>query len=248
MTGGMTMRWQQLKGLVLIAMVVVAMGVMLLHVWRTFWGPSPASAVDARPGLAASRPASAGAGAAAQVLPGPVNIGFAQDMSLHHEQALYMARLALVHGTPRVRAMAEGIVNQQLKEIGYMQGWLLLWDAPSASDSDDMRWMRQAYTAARTHDPVYEQFIESCLKGEGMPGMARPHELEDLAALREDAFDSAFLAMMIRHHQGALVMARFAAEYAESAAVQGFARTMAAEQRREMGQMMTLLTALQRGG
>jgi uncharacterized protein (DUF305 family) len=176
----------------------------------------------------------------------PVNVGFAQDMSLHHEQALIMARLALANGTPSVHALAESIVNQQLKEIGYMQGWLLLWEASPTGDADDMPWMKKAYTDARRHDPGYEQFIASCATGQGMPGMATPQELEQLSTQRGAAFDRAFLAMMVRHHQGAVVMSRFASEYAETEIVRGFARSIASEQRREMIQMMTMLTAMQR--
>jgi uncharacterized protein (DUF305 family) len=176
---------------------------------------------------------------------GPVDIGFAQDMTLHHEQALHMAKLALAHGTPQVHALADGILHQQLKEIGYMQGWLMLWDASATAASDDMRWMKTAYDQAQRHDPVYEQFIASCLAGQGMPGLATAGELEALSELRQAAFDSRFLALMIRHHQGAVVMARFAAEHAESEAVRGFARTIAAEQRREMAQMMVWLSAVQ---
>jgi uncharacterized protein (DUF305 family) len=211
--------------------------------WRTFRGASLTLPADA-----AASATAAGTTARSAMSTGPVNIGFAQDMSLHHEQALYMARLALTRGTPRVHALAEGIVNQKLKEIGYMQGWLLLWDAPAAAETDDMRWMKDAYVAARKRDPVYEQFIESCTTGQGMPGLAKPAELEHLATLEGDAFDGQFLALMIRHHQGAMVMSRFTSEHAESEAVTGFARSIAAEQRREMGQMMGLLNALQRSG
>lgn len=207
------------------------------------------AAPDARPGGTAMQAAGpAGPPMPAAQAAGPVDIGFAQDMSLHHEQALTMARLALAHGTPRVRPLAEGIVNQQLKEIGAMQGWLMLWDAPATSATDDMRWMRDAYEASRRHDPVYEQYIESCARGEGMPGMATVDDMEGLSALRDAAFDTRFLALMVRHHQGAAVMARFAAEHARAEPVRTFARTIAAEQRRETIQMATLLAMLRRPG
>lgn len=174
---------------------------------------------------------------------GPVDIGFAQDMSLHHEQALTMARMAIVRGSPRVKLLAQGIVDQQLKEIGYLQGWLMLWGRPSVADAADMVWMKQAYARSPRRDPAYDQFIESCVKGEGMPGAATAEELASLEAMDASTarFDQVFLSLMIRHHQGAVVMARFAAEYAELEAVKGVARAMAAEQRQEMATMLTLL-------
>lgn len=167
-----------------------------------------------------------------------VDTGFAQDMSLHHEQALTMARLALSRGSPRVQALAQGIVNQQLRELGVMQGWLMLWDAPLMAGRDDMAWMRDAYARSPQREPEYDRFIEGCIRGDGMPGLATPAQLEALADVRnEAAFDHAFLALMVRHHQGAVVMARFASEHAGLATVRDFARGVAAEQQQELGQM-----------
>lgn len=173
---------------------------------------------------------------------GPVDIGFAQDMSLHHEQALTMAQMALTRASPRVQVLARGIVHQQLKELGMMQGWLMLWAAPPVAERDDMAWMRDAYARSPRRDPAYDRFMESCIRGEGMPGLATPAQLEALAETRhEAAFDQAFLALMVRHHQGAVVMARFASEHAGLEVVRGFARSVAAEQQQEMAQMLAML-------
>lgn len=212
----------------LMAVFVLGTAPILLHHW--WMGP----AAHAR---AATEPAPA---SPAQ---GPVDIGFAQDMSLHHEQALTMARLALARGSPRVKLLAQGIVDQQLKEIGYLQGWLMLWGQPGVADTDDMAWMKAAYASSPRRDPTYDQFIESCVKGAGMPGAATAEELASLEAMTASTarFDQVFLSLMIRHHQGAVVMARFAAEHAELEAVKGVARAMAAEQRQEMATMLTLL-------
>lgn len=180
----------------------------------------------------------------AAITPGPVDIGFAQDMSLHHEQALTMARMALGKGSPRVRQLAQGIVDQQLKETGTLQGWLMLWQAPDMAASDDMRWMRDAYLHTPRREPDYERFIDRCRQGRGMPGMAIDPELAALwASPNAQAFDARFLALMARHHQGAITMARFAAEYAALEAVRGVARAMAAEQQQEMVWMLSWLKA-----
>lgn len=177
--------------------------------------------------------------------PGPVDVGFAQDMSLHHEQALVMARLALAQGSPRVRTLAQGIVNQQLREIGTLQGWLMLWEQPALSPRDDMQWMRDAYARSTRRDASYDRFIENCLRSQGMPGQATPEELQALEdSPGAEAFDIAFLRLMIRHHQGAVVMARFTAEHAASGVVQGVARAIAAEQQQELGRMAVWLRGM----
>ena len=196
----------------------------------------------------ATRPAAMGEAAVrpppVEVTKNPVDIGFAQDMSLHHEQALTMAQMALDKGSPRVRQLAQGIINQQLKEIGYLQGWLMLWQAPGIAANDEMRWMRDAYARSPRREPAYDRFIESCVPGQGMPGLATSAELEALAAQpAPDAFDAHFLALMVRHHQGALTMARFASEYAELDAVRGFARAVVAEQQQEMVLMLAWMKA-----
>ena len=48
-----------------------------------------------------------------------------------------------------------------------------------------------------------------------MPGMATEDELANLRALSGTAFDVEFLRLMIRHHQGGLDMAQYAAEHAD---------------------------------
>lgn len=176
---------------------------------------------------------------------GPVDAGFSQDMSLHHEQALLLSRLVIAHGTPRLRPVAEAIINQQLKEIGYMQGWLMLWGEPRLSASDDMKWAREAYVRSQQREPAYDQLIESCVKDKAMPGLASPEEIEAFEKLRSpDAVDQTYLTLMIRHHQGAIIMARFASDHAESSVVRAFARSMGAEQQNEIRQMATMLRSL----
>ncbi len=229
--------WALRKGLVMALLAAVS---ALLGL--SFW-PSR---------MAVARAAPDAASASTTAAPGPVSIGFAQDMTLHHEQAIHMARLALSQGSPAVQALAEGIVNQQLKEIGYMQGWLLLWAAPPAPATDDMPWMRQAYDQAYTQagrrEPMFEQFIQRCRRDGAMPGLATPVQLEQLADLQGEAFDSRFLALMISHHQAAVVMARFVAAHAESPVVRGFAASVASEQTIELPQLLTLLHKVQLAG
>lgn len=175
--------------------------------------------------------------------PGPVSIGFAQDMSLHHEQALVMARLALQRGTPAIRLFAQGIHDAQLKELGLLQGWLMLWDAPAASDTATMDWMKDVYWRAGRRNGDFEALIAACTGSGSMPGVATAQQLEQLAGQRDAAFDRLFLQLMSGHHRGAIVMAQFAYEHAEHEAVRGFAASMGAEQRQEWMRMAGLARA-----
>jgi uncharacterized protein (DUF305 family) len=187
-------------------------------------------------------PSGPSAASPAEASPGPVSVGFAQDMSLHHEQALVMADLASIQAGDAVRVLAAGIRTAQQRELGLMQGWLMLWGAPPSSPDDDMVWMRQAYQQSRQRNVAYEQYLERCQKGRAMPGMASPEEMEHLATLKGRPFDRQFLSLMIRHHQEALIMARFVAEQGESDVVRGVAASMQADQYTELARMVRLLT------
>jgi uncharacterized protein (DUF305 family) len=95
-------------------------------------------------------------------------------------------------------------------------------------------------------EPQYEQFIQRCNADQAMPGLATPAQMAELASLHGGAFDQAFLSRMVSHHQAAVVMARFAAQHAESPVVRGFAASVASEQGMEVPLMLTQLAAVQR--
>lgn len=71
--------------------------------------------------------------------------------------------------------------------------------------------------------------------------MATNAELNRLRAREGEPFRIMFLQLMIRHHQGALPMARFASVYAENRLVKNLARRMALEQSEEIVRMVHLL-------
>jgi len=166
--------------------------------------------------------------------PGPVDIGFAQDMIVHHQQAVTMAQA--VHGRvgPSVQQLATGIELNQLREIGHMQGWLALWDAPQLPSGPPMTWMdAPGHHASST--------------GHDMPGLAAQEEVNGLADLKGEALEAAFLRLMIRHHEGGLLMATAAARDAAVPHVRAFAKAMTAEQRQETVTMAALLSSLEEG-
>jgi uncharacterized protein (DUF305 family) len=166
--------------------------------------------------------------------PSAVDIGFAQDMMVHHQQAVLMAAYAREHaGSDEVRALAGAIDSAQQREIGQLTGWLQSWGKPLQSDRPPMAWMTDE-VPGHAHGDV----------GAGsMPGMASPAEMDRLVNLTGKRLDVQFLRLMIRHHQGGLPMAKDAASHARTGYVRTAARTMIQDQQREIDQMQTLLRA-----
>lgn len=159
--------------------------------------------------------------------PNKVDIGFSQDMVVHHQQAVDMSRLVRGKAGPAVSAMARTIEAAQLVEIGRMQGWLEAWDAPLVA-SEPMSWMPHAGHGS---------------SGAAM-GMASTRDLQRLQSLRGKPLDVRYLQLMIRHHQGAVRMAKAAAEQAGQPYVRAFARSVVTGQSQEIAAMTRTLQAL----
>ncbi|MEU2034363.1 DUF305 domain-containing protein [Nocardia amamiensis] len=167
-----------------------------------------------------------------------VEIGFAQDMTAHHQQALLMVQRLDRTADPAVARVAEQLDRTQRLEIGTMLGWLRLAGATPTS-SRPMAWMPTAHrhsvtvTAASAGSPG------------AMPGLANTAELDTLAAARGRAAEILFLQLMFRHHQGGIAMAEAADSLLRSGPVKELARAMIHGQGQEAGVMGMLLT--QRG-
>jgi uncharacterized protein (DUF305 family) len=80
---------------------------------------------------------------------------------------------------------------------------------------------------------------------ERMPGMATTDELNKLRKLSGAELDVYFLQLMLRHHQGGLEMAQYAAEHASRGYVRNLADKIVKSQEAETSLMKTLLS--QRG-
>jgi uncharacterized protein (DUF305 family) len=110
----------------------------------------------------------------------PADIEFMRNMIAHHEQALAMTAMVATRSRREdIAVLALRIELSQDSEIELMRNWLTARDEPES---------------AGTHD--HSQ----------MPGMLSVEEMARLAALRGDEFDRTFLQLMIRHHEGALLM------------------------------------------
>ncbi|MEW1637059.1 DUF305 domain-containing protein [Streptomyces sp. NPDC093801] len=110
---------------------------------------------------------------------------FAQGMIPHHRQALEMAGLAATRAeSAEVKALADEIEKAQDPEIRTLSGWLASWgeQVPAAEGGGHA--------------------------GHSMSGMMTGEEMDRLSKASGKAFDTAFLQLMVKHHEGAVAMAR----------------------------------------
>jgi uncharacterized protein (DUF305 family) len=173
---------------------------------------------------------------AAIVAASSVDAGFARDMSEHHSQATVMAGYTRDNTSdPAIKVLATDIETAQYTEIGEMQGWLDTWGLSRSSTIPEMSWMEPGV------DP---STAPSMLQPDGlMPGMASPAQINQLESSKGKALDILFLQLMIRHHQGGLPMASFAAQNAKEPYVRNLAQKMVQNQSNEIVQMEALLRA-----
>ncbi|TNC22076.1 DUF305 domain-containing protein [Amycolatopsis alkalitolerans] len=167
---------------------------------------------------------------------GSVEVGFAQDMSVHHLQAVTMANWARDHSTDQqVRQLAFDIQSTQQEQVGRMKGWLMLWGQPEQTPGAYMTWMRE---------PAGHGMAGMQAAGDApMPGMATNAELAKLRSLSGAELDVYFLQLMLRHHQGGAGMAQYAHDHTSVAAVKTLTQSMLDSQGAEMVLMKQMLTA-----
>lgn len=158
------------------------------------------------------------------------DIGFAQDMSAHHQQAITMADMVTPDAAPEVRALADQIRVTQLREIGQLTGWLQLAGAPLIA-AHPMAWM----SAEHDHHMIGDDMA--------MPGMASQADLTRLQRVTGRDNEILFLQLMTRHHQGGIEMAAYAVRHTATAAVRQTAIAMVDEQNQEIIVMAALLEA-----
>lgn len=179
-----------------------------------------------------------------------VDVGFMRDMIRHHLQAVEMAGWTRDHSTdPAVRLIAFDIETSQLTQIGQMQGILLSWGRSQVSDSAPMAWMSADSMAGMDHGAESTATPSAAPTGEAgrlMPGMATEAELAEMKTLSGTELDIRFLQLMMRHHNGGLPMASYAAENATTKPVRGLAAGMAKTQTAEIVTLERMLR--ERGG
>lgn len=165
-----------------------------------------------------------------------VDVGFAQDMSVHHRNAVQMASWARDNsGDPTVRTLAFDIETAQTAQVGQMQGWLAIWDVPAFPVGGYMRWMSDMSTELGMGHPA-DGMAQ-------MPGMASTEDLARLRASTGPAADVLFLQLMLRHHEGGAGMLSYAAERAEQQPVRNLATQMLTAQTAESQSIRQMLAA-----
>jgi uncharacterized protein (DUF305 family) len=158
--------------------------------------------------------------------------GFARDMATHHAQAVEMS-FVIRDKTPdeRLRTLAYDIIVTQSAQRGVFMGWLQEWRLPQASARPRMAWM-----------PGHA-FLEGAPGGgiSRMHGMATDDELRRLREAQARDAEILFLQLMIRHHEGGVIMARAVDGLTRRAEVVGMARSIESGQRAEIATMTGML-------
>ncbi|WP_329376807.1 DUF305 domain-containing protein [Streptomyces sp. NBC_01351] len=125
---------------------------------------------------------------AAQGQHNAADVAFAKGMIPHHRQAVEMADLAPSRAeSAEVKKLAEEIKKAQDPEIRTLSGWLTSWgeQVPAEGAAD-----HSGHGAG------------------GAGGMMTAGEMDQLGKSSGKAFDTAFMQLMIKHHEGAVAMAR----------------------------------------
>ena len=158
-------------------------------------------------------------------------------MLVHHQAAVAMTDLVAGRTEQsQVIDLARRIAAAQQPEIEQMTSWLQRWDVQPAPgdvtgmDHGDMSGMDHGETESASASP--------------MPGMMSDADMADLTAASGAEFDKLFLQLMIRHHQGALVMADTELAQGSSAEAVALAAAINAGQSAEIAEMQQLLTQL----
>jgi uncharacterized protein (DUF305 family) len=169
------------------------------------------------------------AGSGGSVADSSIDAGFARDMSTHHVQAVTMAGYERDHTIDAsLKLLAYDIETSQQFQVGQMQGWLDVWGLSRESSRPVMGWM-----GGHAH-----------LDGGLMPGLATPAQMTKLESSTGKTLDVLFLQLMIRHHQGGLAMAQYAADHAGKSYVRDLAQSMINAQSAEVIEMERLLRQL----
>jgi len=165
------------------------------------------------------------------------DIGFLQDMRIHHEQAVNMGLVYLDVSAPgmgegsasrgTLRLIAREIIVNQSNESGRMVQLLRIFDAAETNETDQvMGWMGEPTPLAQ------------------MPGYATDEQMQTLQQSRGNDADKLFARLMIAHHEGGLHMAEHIGMHGANDEVRAMAASMVKAQRGEISEMEKLAAAI----
>lgn len=148
------------------------------------------------------------------------DVSFAKGMIPHHRQAVQMAEMAESRASsPEVKSLSKDIEKAQGPEIRKMSGWLKSWGEKTPGEMPGMDHSEHG----------------------GMPGMMTPEDMDELKKSSGKEFDTAFLEMMIEHHEGAVTMANTEKADGKFKPAKEMAQDIATSQNAEIKQMNKLL-------
>lgn len=163
------------------------------------------------------------------------DIEFMQGMIMHHAQAVEMTDLIESRTSNRdIRLIGARISKSQIDEIEFMKRWLGL-----RGESHEMADPKASSGHAHGGQSAGSTML--------MPGMLTPKQMEALRKSKGEEFDRLFLAGMIQHHEGALVMVKELFDTAgagQDAELFNFASDVDSGQRAEIATMKNLLNKI----
>jgi uncharacterized protein (DUF305 family) len=151
------------------------------------------------------------------------DIAFAQGMIPHHQQAVDMATMAAEKATnAQVKDLASRIEGAQDPEIQQLTDMLDQWGASMPGMSDM---------------PTTSSMPGMDMGGDGM---MTDEEMQQLEQATGADFDRMWVQMMIKHHQGAVAMAKTEIEKGDNADAKALAQKIITAQEAEITEMQGL--------
>lgn len=148
------------------------------------------------------------------------DVGFMQDMVVHHDQAVQMSKMLLYKdGIDRdLQGFAEEFLADQRFEQGIFNALLTRFGYPVTNpDETAMGWIDGVPVPAQE-----------------MAGMATPEQMEALDHAEGVEAEALFIALMSEHHLGGLHMSDYEVRKGQDAQVRNLARNMLKNQRDEV--------------
>jgi uncharacterized protein (DUF305 family) len=180
--------------------------------------------------------APSGSASAAQGPHNAQDVTFAQGMIPHHRQAVAMADLVPSRAkSQEVKDLAAKIKDAQGPEIQTMSGWLKAWNEKVPADGSSGMESMPGMDHSGSSMPGMDH------SGSSMPGMMSDADMKKLDKLSGDAFDKAFLQMMIGHHEGAIAMAKTEQAKGAYGPATTMAKSIVASQSAEITEMNKML-------
>ena len=159
-----------------------------------------------------------------------VDVGFMQDMRIHHEQAVTMSVVyngVAPKGNPLLSTIAREIIIDQSTEAGRMVQLLRMFGASETNETETaMSWMDMPVPLMR------------------MTGMASDAEMQRLYESRGVEAQRIFATLMIAHHEGGVHMAEYVVKHGRNPEVVRIARGIITSQNGEIKELRSALAAL----